>query len=482
MQANTNGENVKSFFEKNLHLFKRMKNEEYLPCNCPSYEHIENIFTVDHSNKEKPKIIFIDSNTHQVISADKLGCYCDAVLNGGIINDSLPISNIATDVNKIYWANGSNKTIYFVDKNNKILLNEKTNGNNFLLHGTHVQPFPLPKCLIPQLHLQTIIFHSKTPDSITLLLPEIKLDDECNNVSMASIKFTIFYKKYTDANDKNCNNTCIEYDTFDRRVKITGLQPYSKYIFAVSIKNYFTELQGIQSIVGPSQIFQTAPGAPSKPQNVTAVVLNPTMVEVKWLPPQELNGESVLYEVHWLTEGIDGVRQKGEQIVSRDKDTMNSLNKIPKYKVKVLTKLTPNQVYTLWVRAHSENNETHSDSNTISVRTYPEPNDFVLLNSSSTTLAISWKLMPDVKQYLIQYSLVNYNEWKTISNGTKEETLVINVRSLSPKMKYKFQMKLKYLDYTDWFVWPQDQRYVFETLGKPNKKLHRRSSDSHLPF
>lgn len=51
--------------------------------------------------------------------------------------------------------------------------------------------------------------------------------------------------------------------------------------------------------------------APSSPQNVTVLVLNPTTVEVQWLPPNEFNDEKVWYEVHWCTEGmVAGVRQK----------------------------------------------------------------------------------------------------------------------------------------------------------------------------
>lgn len=255
-----NGQNKKSFFEKNLHSYKRMTNQEYLPCNCPAYENIENIFTIDHSNKDKPKIIFIDSITHQVISADKHGCYCNAVLNGDVINDSLPISSIATDVNKIYWSNGSNKTIYFVDKNNNIKLNEKTNGNNFLLHGTHVQPFPRPKCLIPQLTIPTVNMHSRTSDSITVILPEIKSDDDCDNISMASVKFTVYYKKYDEEDGDNCDENCNQLLTFEKRLKVSGLKPFSKYVFAMSVSNYFTELRGIPLGIGPGLVFQTAAG------------------------------------------------------------------------------------------------------------------------------------------------------------------------------------------------------------------------------
>jgi len=83
--------------------------------------------------------------------------------------------------------------------------------------------------------------------------------------------------------------------------------------------------------------------APSSPQNVTVLVLNPTTVEVQWLPPKEFNDEKVWYEVHWCTEGmVAGVRQKTE------KDVMNTdtFKKIHRSDVK---DLLPGQTYRVWV-------------------------------------------------------------------------------------------------------------------------------------
>lgn len=260
MQANVDGTNIKSFFEKNLHSFKRMTNQEYLPCNCPSYEHIEKVFTIDHSKINKPKIIFIDSNSHEVISADKHGCYCDVILERHILNDSISIINLATDVNKIYWKNNVNNTIFYIDKYFKFVLMEKTEVNNFLLYGKHIQPYPIPKCLIPNLERRTVALHSKTSDSITLVLPKLKPEDDCDNISVASVKFTVYYKKYSEEENLKCDGNCNQEVSFGRNVLINGMKPFTKYVFSVGIRNYFTDLKGIPENIGPAIILQTAAG------------------------------------------------------------------------------------------------------------------------------------------------------------------------------------------------------------------------------
>jgi hypothetical protein len=84
--------------------------------------------------------------------------------------------------------------------------------------------------------------------------------------------------------------------------------------------------------------------APSSPQNVTVLVLNPTTVEVQWLPPQEFNDERVWYEIHWCTEGmVAGVRQKSDEDVMNT-DSMKNIHRAD------LKNLMPGQTYQIWVR------------------------------------------------------------------------------------------------------------------------------------
>lgn len=183
------------------------------------------------------------------------------------------------------------------------------------------------------------------------------------------------------------------------------------------------------------------------------------------MQPSELNGEVISYKIHWQTEGnLTGIKQTGEQTVidyQRDED-----NKYNAY----LQKLTPNETYNVWVRARSQTNEISNDSTTVKINVFPEPDNITLLNSTSYSLILQWKLSTFIEQYILQYTLLtSANDWLDVSNETTEtddkDVLTINLENLKPKTQYKFRLVLKYPNWESKYVWPKDLRFTFETLG-----------------
>lgn len=203
--------------------------------------------------------------------------------------------------------------------------------------------------------------------------------------------------------------------------------------------------------------------APSKPENISALILNPTLAEVSWSPPKEINGEFVHYEIHWQTESnINSIRQKGEQIVMEPEKSDSTTFKTH------LFKLSPNENYSIWIRAYSETNDTYSDSNSVNIQTFPEPDNITLLNSSAYELNLQWNLYTYADTSVMQYTTIGSSEWFNVEEKciVDDEILNITLSDLKPKTQYKFRLALTYPKYKNIYIWPSDTRFTFETLGK----------------
>lgn len=48
--------------------------------------------------------------------------------------------------------------------------------------------------------------------------------------------------------------------TYSQILEVPNLKPFSAYIFHVSLKNYYSDLEGIIPLIGPPAKFQTAAG------------------------------------------------------------------------------------------------------------------------------------------------------------------------------------------------------------------------------
>ncbi|XP_044756024.1 proto-oncogene tyrosine-protein kinase ROS isoform X2 [Coccinella septempunctata] len=462
MESNVDGGRIIQFFSR-FDRTKRFTDEMRDKCNCPLNPAVESSFSIDHSNTtQKPLFTFIDHNSKNILSSDKEGCECDVIANYSTVSNYLPVEKIKSDFGSLYWTNQEQGNLYVLKRQKEpTVVSREVRALDISIFGHHIQPHPSKQCLAPkQNKASSVILGRRKSSSLHLILPDYQIHENCSGVSLATVQYTLCYSEETEACE-SCMGDCHRIDTFSKEIEIRGLHPYTKYKIWVSYGNHFTKSE--DRVVGPVVVLQTAPGAPSKPVNVTATVLNPTLAEVTWKPPLKLNGETVFYEVHWQTEGTrSGVRKKEEQPVQEHQTTENTQKTFKSF----LHKLSPNETYTVWIRAYCENNATSTDSEKVKIVTYPEPSGINLLNKTSQTMSLSWNNSQHVQSAKIQYSTPISDHWL---NATlleqKKDVLYFHVKDLQPKSFYRFRLSLIYEKYKTEFVWPLDSKFTFETLG-----------------
>lgn len=125
------------------------------------------------------------------------------------------------------------------------------------------------------------------------------------------------YTQLMSESMKGCSlDTCNIIETYDKVIEIANLKPYTKYQFQISISNYYTENMNITVNFTRPTVFQTKTGAPSRPRNVSARILSPTEINLSWLPPEEINGPSIRYEVQYQTENeINGFKNQLQLLI-----------------------------------------------------------------------------------------------------------------------------------------------------------------------
>ncbi|XP_050308693.1 proto-oncogene tyrosine-protein kinase ROS isoform X2 [Anthonomus grandis grandis] len=467
MYANLDGSDVEEFFaseRRRRHInLDTDRDTNDIECNCPEDLQIGSTFTIDHSTIKKPSLIFIDSDTKELFATDKTGCLCTVIANNSFISESFPLQKIRSDFGSIYWTNFEGE-LYAFKKSDSNLLSRPVKATDVHIYGNHMQPYPPKDCLSPkQFSNFTPTIKRKSYESLTLKMPKIEFDSGCTNTSTPTVIYTI---KYNELLHPEGSSSYLS--TFNETVELLDLKPFTEYAVTAAASNHFTRPEEV--VFWKPLITRTLPGAPSKPRNVSASVLHPTLARVNWIPPEQLNGEVIHYEIHWLTKGsLTGVTQRGEQPVNELKYLENSTTILT-----ALLQLSPNEVYAIWIRACSESKEVWSDSDRVQITTYPEPESFKLVNRTSQILNLTWETAPHIRKYLVEYApITSTNGWLLATNGTlmkyDEELVNIVVANLSPKTQYKFKLSLLYEQYPEWYVCPSDARFTFETLAdRPN--------------
>lgn len=383
---------------------------------------------------------------------------------------SMESSNLIKDIDRVYWSRRN--VVYAADFEGKISYHIKLPFVvNSLLSPTH-QIYPPLECLIPNRQLLRelrIDLIEAKERSLVIRVPKPRLSKNCS-VQPMGMKYKIFFKSLDDEQPNDCTSSaCQVIDTSDRTVEINDLTPFTEYQFQITGNNFYGEQMNVSLELGPTVVYATKTGTPSRPRNVSVNAISPSEALVRWMQPLTLNGKCVWFEVHWQTQNaINGVKNQQQLLVSNSNGCDSHGAQSSDEQFITIRKLLPNQPYKVWVRAYTTN-VTYNQSLPLEFETLPEPSKITLVSVTSHTLTVDWVPYTHADNYTMLYrrkdSTKNESTQIIDSENYVQNKGHIEITQLSPKTTYVFWILLKFPMRDQAYVWPTDERFSFETNG-----------------
>ncbi|KMQ90240.1 proto-oncogene tyrosine-protein kinase ros [Lasius niger] len=471
---------------KHMKPFLRNKNDK---CFCP-YNLLEaSSMQIDSTNIAKPLMYWTLKDS--LIATDIYGCGCNQILSAG--NQTF-FNYLTIDKTNIYLFSSSEQLIYVLNKK-YALLESKEDASRHLqkvpislpniyqviaLDGS-LQQYPQTMCLIPKKKDYQVEVLNITANSIVVSLPEPIPNSGCEKYKLAT---TIYIISVSHCLDNN-RNEFKEYNvqTHKRHYEIQNLTPFTEYRLKLALSNFYVNKLSLDLQFGADVTLRTKPGKLNAPEIVTVQVLTPTLAAVYWMPPKKLNCAAVNYEVYWISVLFPNDARKITFQKPPNK-LINNLEHTDDGKVFTKIQLLPGQEYLVYVRVYPGNfSDFFTDSSNKSINMYSEPNNLTLSGVSTNGMNISW--IPSVNltiHYILEYKSDAMPKWKEVykknndtkkNNNTKKnnDTVTYYIEDLLPRTKYKFRLILRYPEYMENFIWPLDERFIFETHGKQMETL-----------
>lgn len=229
MTCNSDGSNPRRFFGRSspassgqARLTRRSRNDH---CNCDPYASVGNAVTLDRSLRDVPQLLWIDGSHGHIWSADLGGCNCTLVVNATEMqNAGLPPTSLTADKSFIYWSNSSAGKIYCFDKTTLEVVYDASPGQasayvqpkrrvvsetargirGIRAIGDHLQPYPDAVCLAPPKNVDPPTLISASSNGLVIKLTVPERPPECEKISLASVKYTLFYGIITPDNVWQC--------------------------------------------------------------------------------------------------------------------------------------------------------------------------------------------------------------------------------------------------------------------------------------
>lgn len=487
MMCNSDGTNAHRFFGNSLSpglpRSRLSKRSGHQSCSCDPHASVGSAVTLDRSQRSAPRLLWVDESHGNIWSADLQGCNCTLVVNATEMqNAGLPPTSLTADKLFIYWSNSSAGKIYSFDKaTSEVISNASPENSDSNVHqkrrvtsetasgirgiraiGDHLQPYPDVICLAPPHSVvpPTLLSASSNELVVKLMMPA--RPPECSKISLASIKYTLFYGIITPDNVWQCAESlhgCRTLETYNTTVVLSNLSPFTNYTVRVAMSNFYSI--GM-SIPGPDAVFQTLEGVPSEPIMVQVEPVTPTRIAVQWRPPIKPNGHPISYEIRWFQENARNKWHSMSYLYSSEEKSLS-------YRM-LLKDMAPGVEYHILVRAYSRGGDMHSDSETRSVSTYELPNNLTLARSTSREIDLTWTAPGShvILSHRVEYLKPSTSEWRYFTSEATEpnRTYIYPLRKLLPKTDYSLRMVLTYRSsLNDTFPWPRSGHFAFQTLG-----------------
>ena len=455
MHSDLFGGNVKPFFN-------HMED-----CSCPYRPQIKPVLTIDNTDSQSPGIFWVSLEGH-LNYADIDGCSCNLIVssNSGY-HRGLPPTSLTADKMNVYWSNTDTDKIYFVNKmyldENEVKEYHLVNARSIKAIGKSLQPYPDTDCLTPYQTAYNVQEVSKTTNSITVKMPLPIPHEGCESYNLPSTLYTVYVSQCLEDDPHKCDsNERRKLQTYQSELEVLNLKPFTEYKFKLALSNYYSDAESLSLEFSSGVILRTGTGIPTEPQNVTVKPLTPTTASIFWMPPKKLNAAEVQYEIHWTAVRlVNDVRPKAEKVIKHSDRLRGG-----KFSA-ILHPLLPGQEYRVHVRAYPPHfNESYSQSSDQVLTMYPEPNNLTCVYFVNA-LTVSW--VPTVNltiNHSLEFTTVGLETWQIVDNPKFIENKVeYHVKGLQPKTLYKFRLRIRYPDYNDDFLWPNDARFTFQTLG-----------------
>ncbi|XP_025263714.1 proto-oncogene tyrosine-protein kinase ROS-like [Camponotus floridanus] len=416
-------------------------------CQFPSLAEMKHTIIDDMNNEP---LIYCLTENHVIVTNINVSM-CNTILHKKSISDNIIFESITTDKIYVYILVFTKSRVYYLYALEKKYASLKS----------YLQPYPPTRCLTPYEKDYNFEKVTATTDSIIVNLPEPVVKSGCKKYNLPTTIYTIS----VSCLDHNLNKyEEFNMQSYERYYEIQNLTPFTMYKLKFNLSNFYFDQLSINPFESNVTQVKTNLGKLNAPKNISVVALTPTIAVVHWMPLKKLICEAVTYEVHWKSVTlVNDTQQKSKQFINVPKRMADG-----RFFTKMKLSLSV-QDYLIYVRVYPSNfSDFYNESFFKIDHIYSEPNNIILSEANINSMNISWISNINLTVFsALEYKDVATEKWQTTNyvEINYNEKVIYHIENLQSGTLYKFRLILRYLEYEENFIWPDDERFIFSTHG-----------------